>query len=376
MSFLDQLIKPLILSFLVLVSSSSYSFEQASKMPGGNPCNQEHIKNTLFALRLSPNIQNNGELLAAIKSEYGVEMIDVITNEHKYFEDKDGAFDLNTLDWIVELLFKNVNTGSVYFLAPFEESVEKLIIQTLTTRAMPNLTIKPLFLSKEQFLSVRDQYKKNDFKYPIQDLISKKEVTENMARKMAVSLYKKVFEEGNYAIVNDLKSKSITKLIILGHGQPGEPVITSGNDGIHLDHLVDEIKKIGMPSTADIELFVCYAGASFDIDTGKSEEELIGLFLKKNIDSILGDERKTFAFYFAKELFSNWSDYSGDVIFYTGALQKDVRLNTYFRLGDSVEKRLGFSVGLKNQEADKIFFDINEMRKIYQKDSFEYTQRN
>lgn len=372
MSFLDRLVKALTLSFLVLVSSSSYAFDKTAKIPGDNSCNQEHIKNTLFALRLNPNLQKNVELLDAIKDEYGVEMIKTIMQEHKYFEYKDGIFNLNTLDWIIDLLFKNVKIDPVYFLAPFENGGETLVIKTMTSRAMPSLAIKPLFISNEQFSSVRKKYKKNDFEYPIKDLIEHKNLPPYIARKMAILLFDKIFEEGNYEIVKtNSKIEEISKLIIIGHGQPGEQIITSKDDAIHIDHLVDNLKDIGMPPTTDIELFVCYAGASSLIDTEKSEQELIDLFIKKNIDSILGNEKETFAFYFSQALFQNWRDFSGDVIFYKGALQKDVRLDTYFRVGDSVEKKLGFSVGLKDASGSKIFFDIKEMRKVYQRTSFE-----
>lgn len=344
---------------------------------GNTRNNKFAIEYTLRVLKLSSTLKNNDDLLKAIESVYGKEVVMLLIEKHPFLEHKEGLFDLKTLVWFVEEYFKLATKDTdIYFLAPFFEKNSnhgfKIIMKTILNKSMPDFSTKPIFISNNQLDEVKNKFSKDNFKYPIKYLTENKMIPGDIAEMLVNHMFEKLFIEQNYLILEDEKINSLKKLIIVGHGKPAEYTISSSGEEIHYDHIIDLIKNSHFPPTMDIDLNVCHSAVSnTNANTGKTEEELIDIFIKKDIDLLIGDKELSFSYQFSKSMYDEWAEFSGSIFSYKGSVSMGVNENIYIRdKENTVKKALALSVGLKDINNKKIYFDINEMRMIYNKENF------
>lgn len=368
----------IIFIFSLLFGHSAYA---ANGSCGLYSCKPECIESKLLDLGLNTKIKNNADLLDDIKSEYGQILVDQLTKEHPFLlKIPDGKIDKKTLTWVKKIGFSNkFSPGQRYLLIPFNEEINSYGVESfldaILPEAYPILKGIPIFLSKEQLNIMEQAFISNNYQDVISHLTTIENVKIGSKLKIAKGIYKKIFTEKNYIIGNEIKKLSGHRIRIIGHGLPGTEYITANMyvdaHEVHYSDVVNILKTIGLPGDVNITLLSCFSGnGESSVNTNKTENELISLFINDNLDTVIGNKTNSYAYKFSKEIYNTWPQFNGHVTGYIGDYVNN-RVLAYTKDSSNViTTQLMYSVGLFDINKKPIDFDRSEMMIKYTKRDF------
>lgn len=345
----------------------------------GDNCNQGLINTALVALKLQPNIKNNGSFLANIAIIYDEDVIKDMLIKHPSLQNPGGKVDLKTLEWFLDSYHMTREKEiTSYIIAPFDTESNAygadVLLRSIIGKSFPLLTTKPIFISDKQRDAVARRYKYNDYFHSTKYFMDLIYLQPNQARLMAEKFYHQLFENKNYLSPKDIKSIENNRLLIVGHGFPTDENIHDGGAKTHYRDIIKMLINFQLPVDTDIELSSC--DATFGVineNTGKTEDKLVELFLAKKTEQLLGDQTKSYAYLFSKEIYASWPEYVGEISAYNGSTSFATVPAIYFRDPTDPKKTIrqtGYSATFKSRSGVKVDFDRNELQKKYKKSDF------
>lgn len=370
----------LIFFLLFFFGNASYAVSGACGLCN---CDSESIELKLIDLGLNPKIKTNKDLLSGINNEYGQVFVDELTRLHPFISKKpDGKINKKTLYWVKKIGFSKISSlGIRYIFIPFIDNRsdfgEEIFFHAIIPEMYPAMKGVPYFYDIEQRDAMDRLFIKNNYADVIKYLEIEKGVDHKVSRKVAKDLYKKIFKEKKYLIGSDIKKIGGHRLIIIGHGLPGSESITNNQyvDAveIHYSDVVKMLKNISLPENVNINLQTCFSGVGLtEINTNKTEDELIRLFINKQFDSVIGDKENSYAYKFAKEIYETFPQFRGNVFGYNGEYVINP-LITYTRSPTDPTKVISkymFSISLYDVNNEIVEFDRSEMMVEYNKFDF------
>lgn len=337
------------------------------------------IDELLIDLKLNPEMRNNSELIDALRFEYGEHVVRDLFNRHPYLKVTDGKINHKTLLWIRDKYFiDRFGLGIEYILLPFVSAdidfASEIFVNVIVGWSNPMLTRIPLFISKEQYKSVKRKFKENNYKYPIEYLSLHFGLTHDDALLESKKLYDKIFHGLNYISSSDVHLIGENrKIIVVGHSVPSADFIECGSHQVKTIDIVNLLKNMGLSNEIDIELEVCYGANGYvNLFTRQTESALVDMFKMKKLSSIAGRPKQSFLYKFAKEMYEHWPDFNGEISSYYG-LMKIAPNEAYQRdlLDENkIIKKKIFSSSFLSAEDRWVAFDKNELRVTYKKEDF------
>lgn len=316
----------LIFFFLILLANPSYAI---GGMCGLGNSDNKCLKSKLIDLSLSPKIVNNADLLSGIKSQYNQRFVDKLTKKHPFLLKKPNAnIDHKTLEWVEKIGFSKIDSPGVsYTLLPFIDDTtnygqESFVISVIHD-SYPIFKSRPYFFDFYQREAMKEIFSKNDFAEAVYILVKEYDLTEKAAYKFSKEIYKKIFKEKRYLLGVDIRKIGGHRLNIVGHGLPGKDYITDhlyiDADKLYYSEVVSILKKLHLPKDIDINLLSCFSGVGTpDIIIEKTTDELIDIFIDREVDTVIGDKENSYAYKFSKEIYETMPEFEGSIVGYKG----------------------------------------------------------
>lgn len=360
-------IKRLLFACFLLLSLTIHANDDLID-PGGY-CGGDYFKNALVAFKLSPSIQNNGQLMAELMMNYGAELVDDILKKHPALKNPTGPLDARTISWMVDSYFAgNYDTLQRFFIVPFQTDANRygaeMAIRVMLGETFPDFSTRPVFLNQAQFHAVKEFYEADDFRNAIHFLQGFYGVDEETARSMAISFHNRLYvENAHFVGLSDLETSG-SRLVIYGHGLPGGSDIADGGVLVSYKEVVELLKANKISKNTDIELGNCFGGCGKLPPVKGTEEQLKQAFLNGAMDQYTGSLQESYAYRFARELYSRDPDYTGKVIAYKGSVSAaPTMVWTRDPRNPSVLKKLHkFGVSLQDSNGKMVTFDKDGMR--------------
>lgn len=378
--------------FLFAISLFLIFFVNIVQAAGEQSCDTKTLESSLTSLRLSPTLRSNKILTQHIRLLYGEAFVDELIERHPALEgEPKGRIDAKTLEWVKRVGFTGNSTiGVQYVISPFQADVDygaAFLIERLIFAmrdGYPNyVLVKPAFLSMAQFRSVRDLFHDDgNFGFVVEILKGIYDESDIAILEKAKRMYKSIFTDINgYVKHSNLSLLSKRTVLIIGHGKPGRETISfelkgHGKSELHFSKVIEIINKL--PSDTDLYLATCGAGMGpqSQENTGKTKDELIHLFksggLKK---SVIGDEKLSYAYKFAQELYNKRDGFTGKILAPIGAstFMSQTKAWSRYRQKDNsykvaIKNQLG--IFLKDLNDKHVVFDRSAMLAIYTKNDF------
>lgn len=340
-------------------------------------CKSEHLFTALSSFGLPPEITKNDELIDGIRIEYGQGLIEELIKEHPSLgRNTGGKIDHKTLKWVQKIGFDNKHSSGVkYIFSPFITKDGNygadIFIKTMIPQVYPKLMSVPGFFNKEQLLAIETRFAENDFELPKSSLQSYFLINEVKALKIAKKLYKEIFKEKKYISEEELKNIENHNITIVGHGFSGKDYISSDGVQLSLSEVVKIIKNSGIPGRVNIELKHNYAGlGSVEDKIDKTIDELKDMLIQGKINEVVLNKENSYAYKFAKEIFSQWPQFSGNITAYNGFVVPNQVLAYMINPKDqgSLITNVMYSVGLVAKDRKKVHFNKSELRVKYIKE--------
>lgn len=356
---------------------------QAIGSPSDSSCNIELTKKHLVYLGLKPTLKNNMELIQAIEKEYGEAFSGKVGEKDPNLKhNQDGLFSVSTLKLINEVGFKKTFSPGVRFIfSPFNTATNDygafLLLETLLPRIYPVFIARVVFSSEMQLKALKEEFKDDISKDIINNFLTKNGVEKNQLDTISNRLFNQLFENGNYILASqtdEMKKISGHRVLIIGYSNPGNDEIFYNGVKLHYKDVVEEIIKLKMPPNITFDLLHNYAGVGEgNKETGENTTQLKLRFIHNKIKEIWGDESTSYSYKFSAELYTNWPDFFGNVIAYTGEIVSSYKKG-YIRDPNDKNKLLFMSpinsIALQSNEESKIRFDLHEMKVVYNKNNF------
>ena len=344
--------------------------------------NSKIVSSKLAELRLTPTISHNANLLANIEIEYGKKFRDILVKEHPYLiGNPAGKIDLKTLEWVAYTGFSKLfSPAAIFSFSPFlsVDHGANVFLNDLLFRGYPLMLSRPAFLSKEQLEATRSTFYDNG-KYGIVlpiFMTQYPQMHEMSALEVVEGIYHRVFIDKYYIIGSGLSGINGANVSILGHGASGGESLQCSTLLVNYAEIIQIIKSSGIPGDVNIRLQSCHTGngTSNLINTGKTKEELKELFIKRKIKTLMGDEKKSYGYKFAKEIYNVWPEFTGKVKGYYGFSYSKIFYG-YTRDPSNPNKLLFKElnpVSLLDLNNEYVKFDSAEMAYEYKRQDFEY----
>lgn len=372
-------IKKINVTVLITLIFFSVFFIQKASACGLNSNQAAMLSSSLENLKLNPNIRTNKELMTSIATEYGSALSTDLTNKHPHLKNDTSVIDLKTIKWIENKYFiHKFGLGMKYLILPFLlESIDyssEGYINTLSANLHLSKSTVPIFLSEDQFDSVKMKMKSDNYQVTVKHLKRHFNLTELEALNSAKSIYKHIFKYQNYLVPEQLSLlRESSRVKIVAHGSPGNESIGEENYSMSYKELIMIIRSRNLPSHVDIELSSCYSGCGhINMVTRYSESEIIDLFLKGKISNISGNIKQSFAYKFSREIYSMWPSFSGEIISFYGTVM-DSPGKAYIRdphdRNKAIQANVFFS-SVMSRDQQWVNIDKTEMIKRFTKADF------
>lgn len=343
-------------------------------------CNSEAVSLKLGELGLSPTTQYYGNLLANIEIEYGKKFADELSRKHRYLiENPTGKIDMKTLEWVEYIGFSTLHSPGVSFsFAPFLDGDygASLFLKDMLFRSYPVFYSRPAFLSNEQLNAVRNIfYDDGNYKAALSMFMRQyASISEANALDIVKNIYEQIIINKNYIIGDNMSKIKGATIRILGHGLPGYPAVSCSNVWVNYFEIIHIIKNSGVPGDVNIRLETCHAGNGNKDKEGikKTAEELMDLFIKRKIPTLMGDVRESYGYKFSKEIYKAWPEFKGSVKGYYG-MSYTKTFDGFMRDPSNpnklVVKKMS-AIGFNDVNKGKILFDRAEMIFEYNRKDF------
>lgn len=341
---------------------------------GGKP-----LKNALIALKLSPTIKYNGDLLAEVQMQYGKDLVESMIDYHPNLRRPDKAIDIKTIHWVLERFFlTQENQARRVYFSPFSKMNDKSIqemVASIISESFPKITSIPVFFDEYKFKTIRTMFNKDNFNVSTGYIMSIYGTDRATSLLMAKAIYNQIFEKGKYVIGIENIKKNTRIISIIGHGHPGNPYINQNKLILHFSDVASLLKEADIPKDITISIDICN-GSCGDLprnfSTSLSREELIQAFLEGKIKNHIGENRKSFGFMFSKVLFSIIPDFRGNIITYNGSLSfMPLSVLSIDKDNPTITKqKITFGVSLLTKDYKETWFDRSFMQYVYTRSMF------
>ena len=327
-----------------------------------SPCSPEDIKHELIKMKLDPEIKTNKELLVGLNTVYGEILLNHLKSIHPLIEESpETVIDLDTLDWVDEIIWHKNNKFVTYVYIPGD-------LSTMTAMNYFILIMDGMVSSRSRTIPV--------FQYPESQEIYNHLLTEEFEA-VVTDIFKSNYSEmdpdgieyytnkflSHYRKYNDyligFDSLQGTKPVIqiIGHGKAGFPAYNLGEKDISVEEIVKNIVEMGIPIGSTIKLTGCFT-ACRSPNVPHTMEKIKKLFMKGKIKNIYDKGQvKSFLYLFNHELKRQLPAYSGEVRGYIGEVAHNIGKNVLTKSGETtsaffvVVKALDGILHLKREEA-------------------------
>ena len=327
-----------------------------------SPCSPEDIKHELIKMKLDPEIKTNKELLVGLNAVYGEILLNHLKLIHPVIEESpETIIDLETLDWVDEIIWHKKNKFVTYVYIPGDlSSMGAMDYFVLIMDGMVNSRSRtiPVF----QYSESKDIYYyllSEEFE-PIVTEIFKRNYSEMDASGIEyytdkfLSHYRKYNE---YLIGFDSLQGTKSVIQIIGHGKAGYPAYHLGDKVISVEEIVTNIVGMGIPTGSTIKLTGCFTACASP-NVPHTMEKIKKLFMKGGIKHIYDKGQvKSFLYLFNHELKKQLPTYSGEVRGYIGEVAHNIEKDVLTKSGKTtsaffvVVKALDGTLRLKREEA-------------------------
>lgn len=341
-------------------------------------CKPECVESDLLALGLPPIITENEELLSRLELEHGSQLVSKLIEKHPLLAKKSREkIDVSTLKWVKNEGFsKTFSPGVKYIFSPFLSAENNFgsnaLIDTFLPETYPFLRSRLGFFNEEQLNAAKQEFKKENFRTPVHFLGRSFDITGEKALKIAKKIYSTVFKEGNYILADNLSNISGHYIMIVGYGLPGADFVSDNRVSVTYKDVINILKENKIPNDVNVELKHDYAGfGKVDTNTKKTENQLTKMFVKRSLEIIQGSKEDSYAYKFAKGIYSAWPQFTGDIIAYNGLIlpEKGGYMRDPENLSTVTFEQIG-SVGLLDINNTTVAFDKIEMTVEYKKENF------
>lgn len=358
--------------------------EQVISSPPSTPtCDKSTIEKELVFLGLAPTSKNNGELIKDIKHKYNDAFLGALTEQNMNIKQNEhGLFSVKELDFVADIGFKETfSPGVAYFLSPFNTPDNQygadLLLETLLPYIYPRFRARLIVLHEMQLNALKKRFTSDVFVAHMNFFLEELGVEEDELKKVSATLFNTLFDEENYISANQknrLKNLSGHHVNIIGYSLPGNDELFYNGVKIHYKIVVETLITMKIPVDVIIDLQHDYAGVGEgEKETKESKNKLKLRFLNKDINSIWGDEKTSYAYKFSAELYRQWPEFIGSIKAYTGEIVSDYSKG--FIRDPNNDKNLILinpinAVGVLDHQENLVLFDKFEMTVEYKKNDF------
>lgn len=285
------------------------------------PCHPDQVKEELIRLRLDPDIETNGQLLANVEDIYGVQMVERLSADHPLLHHKPTAhFDASTLQWITEAIWNKSSRVSSYLMVMFEHDEEKIKEQYMQLAYWKMFVLS----EKSSFFFSSEIIEKRFFNFAKENIGNLIKEWEPHYSDNKVNVYSQAFLNAYFTdtkpTVGDFSSAEMNNpvIIVFGHNQrANQDTLTMGQQRLKRKEIIAKLKSYHIPNGSTIDLETCFGGCS-QVKYDMPLAELKAAFLTGELTTVTEQTKKTYLGKFVIEMYKSMPLFTGSIRSYIG----------------------------------------------------------